>query len=256
MLRSTERFSTRVENYIKYRPSYPAAVLELMRAKCGLAATSTVADVGSGTGILTELLLETGATVFAIEPNKEMREAAERLLSDYGRFRSVNGTAEATTLPQGSVDLMTASQAFHWFDVPKTRREVARVVKPRGWVVLIWNERPPDAGPFLDEYDQLLRRHAADYDRITRMRADEVKIRELFGRRPQSAVFANQQVLDFAGLQGRLMSSSYAPEPGHPEHEPMIAGLRALFQRHNRAGKVVFPYRTLVYFDQPGSGAA
>src|SRR6185437_9351452 len=114
MLPSTERFSTRVENYIKYRPSYPAAVLELMRVRCGLAATSTVADIGAGTGILTELLLETGATVYAVEPNKEMRSAAEHLLSDYGRFRSVNGTAEETTLPGASVDLITASQAFHW----------------------------------------------------------------------------------------------------------------------------------------------
>jgi SAM-dependent methyltransferase len=250
MLSSTERFSTRVEDYIKYRPGYPAAVLELLRARCGLEATSTVADIGSGTGILTELLLETGARVFAVEPNKEMREAAERLLSDYGGFRSVNGTAEATTLPQASVDLITASQAFHWFDVPKARRELARILRPGGWVVLIWNERPPDAGAFLDEYDSLLRRHAADYDRVTRMRADEAKIREFFGRRPHSAVFANQQVFDFAGLKGRLMSSSYAPEPGHPEHEPMIAGLRALFERHNRAGEVVFPYRTLVYYDR------
>jgi SAM-dependent methyltransferase len=250
MLSSTERFSTRVEDYIKYRPGYPAAVLELLRVRCGLAATATVADIGSGTGILTELLLETGAQVFAVEPNKEMREAAERLLRDYGRFRSVNGTAEATTLPEASVDLITASQAFHWFDVPNARRELARVLKPLGWVVLIWNERPPEPGTFLEEYDRLLRRHAADYDRVTRMRADEAKIREFFGRRPHGAVFANQQVFDFAGLKGRLMSSSYAPEPGHPEHEPMIAGLRALFERHSRAGKVVFPYRTLVYYDR------
>jgi SAM-dependent methyltransferase len=250
MRSSTERFSTRVENYIKYRPSYPAAVLELLSARCGLAATSTVADVGSGTGILTELLLETGAEVFAVEPNKEMREAAERLLSDYGRFRSVNGTAEATTLPDAGVDLITASQAFHWFDVPRSRRELARILRPRGWVALIWNERPLDAGAFLDEYDSLLRRHAAEYDRVTNMRADEGKMREFFGKRPETAVFANRQTFDFAGLEGRLMSSSYAPEPGHPEHEPMIAGLRDLFERHNRGGKVLFPYRTLVYFGQ------
>ncbi|HEY6927890.1 MAG TPA: class I SAM-dependent methyltransferase [Steroidobacteraceae bacterium] len=252
MLRSTERFSTRVENYIKYRPSYPAAVLELMRVRCGLDASTTVADVGSGTGILTELLLETGASVFAVEPNKEMRGAAERLLGDYGRFRSINGTAEATTLPDASVDLITASQAFHWFDIPKSRRELARILRPRGWIVLIWNERPSDAGAFLDEYDALLRRHAAEYDRVTNMRADEAKIREFFGHAPASAVFANRQTFDFAGLEGRLMSSSYAPEVGHPEHEPMIAGLRDLFDRHNRGGKVAFPYRTLVYLGQLG----
>jgi SAM-dependent methyltransferase len=248
MLNSTERFSSRVENYVRYRPSYPAAVLELLSVRCGLAATSTVADVGSGTGILTELLLETGAEVFAVEPNLEMRAAAERLLSDYGRFRSVAGTAEATTLPQASVDLITASQAFHWFDVQKSRHELGRILRPRGWVALIWNERPLEPVPLLDDYEALLRRHAPEYDRVRELRADEAKMRDFFGRRPESAVFPNRQTFDYAGLEGRLMSSSYAPEPGHTQHEPMIAGLRNLFDRHNRAGKVLFPYRTLVYF--------
>jgi SAM-dependent methyltransferase len=248
MLNSTERFSSRVENYIKYRPSYPPAVLELLSVRCGLAATAAVADIGSGTGILTELLLETGAEVFAVEPNREMRAAAERLLSDYGRFRSVPGTAEATTLPNACVDLITASQAFHWFDVQKSRSELARVLRPRGWVALIWNERPLEAVPLLDEYDALLRRHAPEYDRVRDMRADESKMREFFGRRPEVTVFPNRQSFDYAGFEGRLMSSSYAPESGDPQHEPMIAGLRSLFERHNRAGKVLFPYRTLVYF--------
>ena len=248
MLSSTERFSTRVENYIKYRPGYPPALLDMLRVKCGLGATSRVADIGSGTGILTEPLLETGAEVYAVEPNKEMRTAAERLLSDYGRFRSIDGSAEATTLPPACVDLITASQAFHWFDVPRARREFGRILDSPGWVVLVWNERPVDAGAFLDDYESLLRRHAAEYDRVTNMRADESKIRELFGRAPETAVFPNRQTFDFAGLHGRLMSSSYAPEPGHPEHEPMIAGLRDLFERHHRGGKVLFPYRTLVYY--------
>ena len=250
MLNSTERFSSRVENYIKYRPSYPAAVLELLSARCGLGAQSTVAVVGSGTGILTELLLETGAEVFAVEPNRGMREAAERLLSDYGRFRSIDATAEATMLPSASVDLITASQAFHWFDVQKSRLELKRIVRPTGWVALIWNERPVEPVPLLDEYDALLRRHCPEYEKVKNMRADEAKIRDFLGRRPEVAVFANRQVFDYAGLEGRLMSSSYVPEPGHPEHEPLIAGLREIFDRHNRAGKVHFPYRTLVYFGQ------
>ena len=250
MLNSTERFSSRVENYIKYRPSYPAAVLELLSSRCGLGAGSVVADVGSGTGILTELLLETGAAVFAVEPNRAMREAAERHLNDYGRFRSIDGTAEATTLAQASVDLITASQAFHWFDVQKSRLELQRILRPEGWVALIWNERPVEDVPLLDEYDALLRRYCSEHDKVTSMRADESKIREFLGHRPETVVFANRQVFDYAGLEGRLMSSSYAPEPGNPQHEPLIAGLREIFDRHNRAGKVQFPYRTLVYFGQ------
>jgi len=250
MLSSTERFSSRVENYIKYRPSYPAAVLELLSTRCGLGAASTVADVGSGTGILTELLLETGAAVFAVEPNRPMREAAERHLNDYGRFRSIDGTAEVTTLPTASVDLITASQAFHWFDVRKSRLELKRILRPEGWVALIWNERPTEAVPLLDEYDALLRRYCPEYDRVTRMRADEARIREFLGHRPQTAVFANRQNFDYVGLEGRLMSSSYAPEAGTPQYEPLIAGLREIFDRHNRGGKVHFPYRTLVYFGQ------
>jgi SAM-dependent methyltransferase len=248
MLNSTERFSSRVANYIKYRPSYPAAVVELLSTRCGLGAASAVADVGSGTGILTELLLETGAEVYGVEPNREMREAGERLLNDYGRFHSVTGTAEATTLPDGCVDLITSAQAFHWFDVLKSRHELRRILRPRGWVALIWNERPVEAVPLLDEYDALLRRHAPEYDRVRDMRADEGKMREFFGHRPETAAFGNRQSFDYAGLEGRLMSSSYAPEAGHPQHEPLIAGLRQLFERHNRAGKVLFPYRTLVFF--------
>jgi len=250
MLSSTERFSSRVENYIKYRPSYPAAVLELLSTRCGLGAASTVADVGSGTGILTELLLETGAAVFAVEPNRPMREAAERHLNDYGRFHSIDGTAEVTTLPTASVDLVTASQAFHWFDVQKSRLELKRILRPEGWVALIWNERPTDAVPLLDEYDGLLRRYCPEYDKVTRMRADEARIREFLGHRPEAAVFANRQIFDYAGLEGRLMSSSYAPQAGSPQHEPLVAGLREIFDRHNRGGKVHFPYRTLVYFGQ------
>jgi ubiquinone/menaquinone biosynthesis C-methylase UbiE len=252
MLGSTERFSSRVENYVRYRPDYPVAVIDLLRAKCGLGPGSIVADVGSGTGILTELLLKTGAEVFAVEPNHDMRAAADRLLGTYTRFRSVDGTAEATTLAPASVDLVVAGQAFHWFDVQRARREMIRVLKPGGWVALIWNERPRVTTPFLADYEALLRRHAAEYDPIQSRRNAQTGIHEFFGGEPELATFPNQQTFDFEGLEGRLMSSSYAPEPGHAEHEPMIAGLQELFLRHQHNGQVIFPYETLVYFGQLG----
>jgi ubiquinone/menaquinone biosynthesis C-methylase UbiE len=207
-----------------------------------------VADVGSGTGILTRALLETGAKVFGVEPNREMREAAERLLKESPRFQSVAGTAEATTLPDSSVDLIAAGQSFHWFDVQKTRAECLRVLKSDGWVALVWNERPPDATPFLAEYEELLRRHAAEYQQIKAQQDNDGRIREFFDGSQLLATFSNHQIFDFEGLAGRLMSSSYAPEAGHPEHGPMMAALRDLFDRHQQEGQVVFPYETRVFY--------
>ncbi len=250
MTRATERFSSRVDDYARYRPRYPPPAIELLRERCGLAPGAVVADLGSGTGILTELLLESGAQVFAVEPNDRMRVAAEAQLGRYPRFRSVKGTAESTTLAPASVDLLVAGQAFHWFDPQRARIEALRVLRPGGWAALLWNERPPETTPFLADYEALLRRHAPEYTRITASRADVGTMREFLGAAMEVRTFANQQILDFEGLKGRLMSSSYAPEPGHPHYQPMIALLREVFARHERDGRIVMPYSTLVYFAQ------
>ena len=243
-----QRFSSRVENYIRYRPGYPPEVLELLKRECGLVRDSVIADIASGTGILTCMLLENGNRVFGVEPNPDMRKAGEELLARYPAFTSVAGTAEATTLPDHSVDFVTAAQAAHWFDREKARREFTRILKPGGWVALIANERPPELTAFLADYEALLRRHAAEYDQIRSLRVDETRIREFFGGRCELTTFPNRQIFDFERLEGLLLSSSYAPEPGHPEHEPLLAGLSQVFERHQRAGQVVFPYQTLVYW--------
>lgn len=250
MMRPQERFSSRVENYARYRPSYPRAAVELLEARCRLSPAAVVADIGSGTGILTELLLACGAQVIGVEPNDAMRAAAEARLAGERRFTSVKGAAEATTLAAESVDLLVAGQAFHWFDVPAARREALRVIREGGWGALLWNERPLEATAFLADYEALLLQHAAEYASIAATRAEEASMREFFGGNMELASFLNQQTLDFAGLEGRLMSSSYAPEPGHAQHAPMMAGLREIFDRHERDGEIVFPYRTLVYFGQ------
>jgi SAM-dependent methyltransferase len=249
-MRPSERFSTRVDNYARYRPGYPRAAIDLLEARCGLAPGAVVADVGAGTGILTELLLERGARSLAIEPNDAMRAACEARLARTPGFASVKGSAEATGLEAASIDLIVAGQAFHWFDVPRARREALRVLRPGGWGALLWNERPPQATAFLADYEALLMRCAAEYAAIKASRADETSMRGYFGGTMQLATFPNQQILDFAGLEGRLMSSSYAPEPGHPQHAPMLAGLREVFARHARDGRIEFPYQTLVYFGQ------
>ena len=244
----TQRFSSRVENYARYRPSYPPGALQLLRDRCGLSSAADVADVGSGTGILTQLLLESGARVFAIEPNEPMRVAAEAALKGSARLRSVAGTAEATTLAADSIDLWVAGQAFHWFDVARARAEALRIVRAGGFGALLWNERPRSGSAFHDDYDALLRRHAPEYGAVVASRADEAEMRAFFGGQMELATFANEQRFDYDGLLGRLMSSSYAPERGHPEHEPLVAGLRTLFARHASGGRVIFPYLTLVYY--------
>lgn len=249
MLNPTERFSTRVENYIKYRPDYPADVLDLLRADCGLTESAVVADVGSGTGILTRRLLPAAHHVYGVEPNREMRVAGEQLLKGYVNFTSVAATAEATKLPDQSVDLITAGQAFHWFDRLRARSEFKRILKPDGRVALIWNSRRTAATPFLRGYEQLLQDYATDYAQVDHTNIGAEEIAAFFApNRPQLAVFENLQVFDFDGLRGRLLSSSYAPEPGHPNHEPMLEALRRLFDTHQTGGRVQFEYDTEISY--------
>ena len=247
---STRRFSSRVDNYARYRPSYAQAAIDLLRTRCGLSPGAAVADVGSGTGILTEQLLARGARVFAVEPNDGMRGAAEARLGDRAGFHRTPGTAEATSLAAESVDLYVAGQAFHWFTPATARVEARRIVKRGGCGALLWNEHPPAGSAFLAEYQELLLRCASEFEGIAARRSDEPAMREFFGGAMECATFDNPQAYGFEALRGRLMSSSYAPEPGHPQHEPLMAGLRALFDAHARDGVVEFPYRTLVYFAQ------
>lgn len=246
----TTRFSNRVEDYAKYRPDYPDALFELLKRECGLFRHTYIADVGSGTGILSRHFLETGNIVLGIEPNAEMRAYAERALARFKKFTGVNATAEATTLPNTCVDMITAAQAAHWFDFAKTRAEFVRVLKPGGWVVLIWNEREVDSTPFLRAYESLLLTFAIDYEKVRHERATD-NIEKFFAPSPfRNTVLPNRQEFDFEGLRGRLLSSSYAPLSGHADHEPMMAELRRIFDQHQQGGKVAFEYKTRVYWSQ------
>ncbi len=245
---ATSRFSDRVENYIRYRPGYPREALDVLRRECGLTSSHVIADIASGTGIWTRMLLENGNRVYAVEPNVDMRQGGERLLSDFANFTSVDGSAEATTLPDSSVDFVTSAQAAHWFDRKRTRREFARILKPCGWLVLLWNEREVDTTPFLRDYEQLLLTFGTDYEDVRHERTTD-SVNEFFAPLPhQERVFAMRQEFDYAGLEGRLLSSSYAPGPGHPKHEPMLKELRRVFDQHVENGIVGFDYKTRVYF--------
>lgn len=242
------RFSDRVENYIRYRPSYPAEVMDMLRCDTGLGPGSVVADIGSGTGISASSLLREGCAVFGVEPNKDMREAAERMLAKDTNFHSVNGTAEATTLGDDSVDFVVAAQAFHWFKPAPTRVEFTRILKPGGWVVLMWNERRLDATPFLRAYEALLMRHGTDYAKVRHENVGSQALDAFFtGGGYVTHSFPNKQRFDYEGLKGRLLSSSYVPAKGEPGHPAMIADLVEIFDRNHTNGLVSFQYDTRVY---------
>jgi SAM-dependent methyltransferase len=245
---STVRFSDRVENYVRYRPGYPPQVLDLLRAKCGLEPSHIIADIASGTGIFTKMLLENGNRVFAVEPNAEMREAGSNLLSGFDKLTSVAGTAEATTLADDAVDFVTAAQAAHWFDRQRARREFSRILKPGGWCVLIWNERRTATTSFLRDYEELLLTYGTDYNEVRHERTTAV-IHEFFAPAPyEESVFDLRQQFDYEGAAGRLLSSSYAPLEDHANHIPMMRELRRIVDAHAQGGFVEFEYNTRVYY--------
>jgi len=246
----TQRFSSRVDNYVRYRPSYPPEVLELLKNECGLTPHSAIADIASGTGIFTRMLLENGNRVFGVEPNDEMRRAGERFLGNDSRFTSVAGAAEATTLAGHSVALVTAAQAAHWFDREKARREFIRILKPGGWTVLLWNERRTDSTPFLRAYELLLVSYGTDYQEVRHERTT-AEIARFFGPSDfRSRTLEMHQEVDYAGLEGRLLSSSYTPLPDDDSYQPMLAELRRIFDAHQANGRVSLDYNTLVYYGQ------
>jgi SAM-dependent methyltransferase len=250
MTNSVKRFSNRVENYVKYRPGYPSEVLDLFREEMNLQTDSIIADIGSGTGIFTKLFLENGNKAFGIEPNERMREAAEIFLKDFPNFKSVDGTAENTSLPENSVDFVVAAQAFHWFDREKTREEFKRILRPRGFVVLIWNERQLDTNRFLREYENLLIEFGNDYEKVRHDNISEKDLPDFFQADFRRKSFLNVQMLDFEGLKGRLLSSSYMPSEKDSNFEPMVTKLRGVFDKYSENGKIQVLYNTNVFYSQ------
>lgn len=246
-MKNTERFSGRAEHYIKYRPHYPHAIITCLEQEACLTKDAVVADIGSGTGISCMPFLENGNTVFAVEPNTDMRDASERLLGGFPGFRAVAGTAEKTTLPDGSADLIVAAQAFHWFHGSAARSEFLRIGKPGACTVLMWNER--DLQDELGKaYEALLQKYAVDYRETNHRNVGPAQLSAFFSPAVYRAhVFRNAQQLDLQGLKGRLLSASYAPQPGHALYAPMMSELEELFAQYAHGGMVKFMYTTRLY---------
>ena len=243
---NTKRFSDRVSDYVKYRPSYPEAVFEYISEDFGLNKGSVIADIGSGTGIFTEPLLKRYATVFAVEPNREMRSYAEGTLGGRSSFHSIDGTAEHTGLGDQSVDAITVAQAFHWFDLESTKAEFKRILRGNGDVFLVWNERTA-ASDFMMGYEALLRSGIAEYPKVNSRNVTDEKIAGFIPVGHKSRSFANNRMYTWDELLGRLASSSYTPKEGTGEFRALKEKLKALFDRWNVGGRIEFLYTTEVH---------
>jgi len=243
------RFSDRAEDYVKYRPHYSPEVVRALQQVCELRPEHLIADVGCGTGMLAKIFLDNGNRVIGVEPNAEMRRAGEEYLAAFRNFSMVAGSAEGTGLPNGRVDFVVAGQAFHWFRPDETRFEFARILRPGGWAVLIWHDRNVDSTPFLQAYEAFVRRHSIDYEQVThKYLASYAALERFFAPNKMTLIQQhNQQRLDFDGLRGRLLSSSYIPKSGE-RYEAMSRELPQLFSSHAAAGHVVLQYDTKIYF--------
>ena len=237
-----KRFSSRVENYIKYRPSYPLEIIDFLKEKNILAEDTVIADIGSGTGILTRVILDNGNQVYGVEPNKDMREAAEKILQGFTNFTSLEGSAESTGLEENCIDLITAGQAFHWFDVEEAKREFKRILKPNGNVALIWNNRGKAGTDFNSSYENFILKYGTDYREVKK---NEGNVDLFFNY--QKETFYNFQELNFTSFKGRVLSSSYIPLADNPIFTKMILELEDLFNKHQRNGIIRIEYDTEIY---------
>lgn len=247
----TKRFSDRVDNYIKYRPGYPTQVVDHLIETCGLSPSSVIADIGAGTGIFTKLLLEKGFKVYAVDPNQPMLDAAIRELSDNKNFNPITAPADATTLPDKSVDLIVCAQAFHWFNNDKTKAEFKRILKPGAKAALIWNNRVTDSDEFALAYDNLLKNESVDYNTVNHQNIGDIDFKAFFKDGKYTVTkYPNQQVFDEDGLIGRAYSSSYVPPQDTDAGKTFLILLKELFAKFNVDGKVIFHYQTEIYLGE------
>lgn len=244
----TERFTGRTQDYARYRPGYPQAVIDTLAHDLGFTKAHVVADIGSGTGISTQLFLRNGNAVYSVEPNDEMRAAAESSLIGYPDYHSVRGSAEATTLQAASIDLVVAGQAWHWFEPVAARKEFARILREPRRVALFWNTRLAQSTPFMAAYDEIVKKYSAQVPHVRHEETSAEEIAMLFANRRFAYVtIPNDQDLDLATLTGRTFSSSYMPRSNDPRAPEVTADLNAIFGKYARDGKVHFRYVTELY---------
>lgn len=244
---SIQRFSDRAENYDKFRPGYPHALVQFLRETVPTSRDFVIADIAAGTGIFTAQFIAWGRRLFVVEPNSEMRSRAHKRLDGCGRCVFLNGTAEATGLPDGSVDLFVSAQAFHWFDLARTRVEFERAGRNRPYVAMVWNLRNTRSA-FEAAYESFIRTYATDYLQVSQRKMDATDVRSFFApSRPQYRVFGHVDSLTYPQLLGRTLSYSFLPDETSPVLPEMKKALEALFQAHERQGRVRMSYKARLF---------
>jgi len=243
----TTRFTDKAKYYHSGRPGYPKEVLTIIKNITNISPdpTSIIADIGSGTGKLSEIFLKYGVTVVGVEPNKAMREIAESRMKGYKNFISIDGTAESTGIEDHSVDLITVGQSFHWFNLPKTRKEFQRILKPDRYVVIVWNNRNAEISQFFREYKTLLTDFGTDYHEVTKAKISKEDFSDFFGSdNYERFLRPNKQWMDYEGLRLRLLSTSYIPPEESDSYPAMIQRLKELFKKHQINKSVSLDYET------------
>ena len=246
-----DQFTGKASAYTKGRPLYARAALDFLKEQ-GIDESARIADIGAGTGIFSKQLAANGATVYAVEPNEDMRHAAEEYLKDMPNARCVDGSAENTTLPDRSVDFISAAQAFHWFDKTAFRKECDRILTPGGKIVLIWNVEV-FGGDFFRDYGEILKRLLnEDMPQTDDNNPYEFffKMAEAFLNDFKQYEFDNTLYLDEKTFLFKSLSSSAAPKKDDPRYEPFRQELKELFARYQENGVLTYPHKTVLYIGE------
>lgn len=247
-MKPTDKFTDKAEVYAKFRPNYPHEYIDYLITKAGLNNHCRIADIGSGTGIFSSQLIERGLTVYGVEPNDDMRTLAEQTLKSDFRFISIKATAENTTLNEHSLDLVTAAQAFHWFDKKKFKIECQRILKQDGKVALVWNSR--DGSSDLNrESAEVCQKYCPTFKGFSGGIEETPVVYQQFFKdgKYDFMNFRNDLTFDFKGFLGRYLSASYSPKKNDKEYTPFITALTNLFEKYSKNGKIVIPNNTKSY---------
>lgn len=240
-------FTGKMDDYSRYRPGYPQGIIQLLEKHASLTKDSVVADIGSGTGILSALFLHYGNMVFSVEPNRDMTARARRDLSGFPGFHPVDGTAENTGIEDGLIDIIVAGQSFHWFNREKAATEFRRILKPGGNIALIWNDRIPESTGMNADYERICKAFSPRYHGSGSSSVGEPAISEFFNGNYSIFILENAQSLDLEGIKGRYFSASYAIGKGDPDYDRLNHAFEDAFEKNRVGNTVQLRYETRIY---------